>query len=128
MSGVPTTPRPRPPAHPDRARTGFAHRATADTQRDARPRTRQWPCPDATGAGPRWGLLHALYIGGWGLVTIDRFLTESLVLNIGQQPLSLNYIPFPHNYMLLEYYMYLLEPLKNKHPFLLLISKIGTGA
>jgi len=36
--------------------------------------------------------------------------------------------PFPHNCMLPEYYMHLLVPLEYKHPFWLLILKIGTGA
>ena len=58
-------------------------------------------------------------------------------INIGQnlalkKPLGLKYTytvnPFPHNCVLPEYYMRLLAPLENKHPFWLLISKIGTGA
>ena len=59
--------------------------------------------------------------------------------NIGQkfnrkEPLGLKYMyvytanPFPHNCTLPENYMHLLAPHENKHPFWLLISKIGTGA
>ena len=77
----------------------------------------------------------------WVGIGKDRLITDCIsgcrkAINIGQklaekEPVGLKYItanPFRHKCTLPENYMCLLVPHENKHPFWLLISKIGTGA
>ena len=67
---------------------------------------------------------------------VGNDLVQKKAINTGQklaekETLSLKYItanPFPHNCTLPEIYIHLLAPHENKHPFWLLILKIGTGA